>query len=139
MSEAKSDRGKIILGIVIFLVLILLPIWYSAASGGTGTMPELDVGVEAPKCVRDGAWMRANHMDVLDQWRDEVVRGTGPAFFDFEDERFPGGKAEKSLSRTCMACHTNYEGFCQRCHDYMSVTPYCWDCHNRPTSGKVGE
>ena len=129
-----SDKPKILLGIAIFLALILFPIWYSAASGGTGEMPELNVGTDEPECVRDKAWMRANHMDLLDEWRDEVVRGDGPAFFEFK-----GQQTEKSLSRTCMSCHTDYAGFCQRCHDYMSVTPYCWDCHNKPSASGMGE
>jgi hypothetical protein len=31
-----------------------------------------------------------------------------------------------------MACHTSKKEFCDRCHDYTSVTPYCWDCHLAP-------
>ena len=34
-----------------------------------------------------------------------------------------------SLSNTCMDCHDNKAEFCDRCHDYASVRPYCWDCH----------
>ena len=34
-----------------------------------------------------------------------------------------------SLSNTCMDCHSNKADFCDRCHDYASVQPYCWSCH----------
>lgn len=123
------DKGKVLIGIAIFLVLILFPIWYGTASGGTGRPPDLDVGTDETICVKkDTAWMRANHMDLLDEWRDDVVRGEGPAWYVAHDNR----RWEKSLTRTCMKCHTNYDGFCKKCHDYASVEPYCWECHNKP-------
>jgi hypothetical protein len=34
-----------------------------------------------------------------------------------------------SLSNTCLDCHSNKAEFCDRCHNYASVSPYCWDCH----------
>ena len=27
------------------------------------------------------------------------------------------------------ACHANKAEFCDRCHNYAAVKPYCWDCH----------
>jgi hypothetical protein len=33
---------------------------------------------------------------------------------------------------TCMQCHTSKKKFCDTCHAYASVTPYCWDCHLAP-------
>ena len=38
----------------------------------------------------------------------------------------------KSLSGTCMSCHDDKAGFCDKCHDYLGVQPYCWDCHVEP-------
>jgi hypothetical protein len=66
-------------------------------------------------------------MKVLDDWRDEVLR---------DGDRTPvevdGVKYEKSLMNGCMKCHTEKKKFCDECHTYTSVKPYCWDCHFLP-------
>jgi cytochrome c553 len=47
-----------------------------------------------------------------------------------------GGKEyEKSLTGTCLSCHSSKEAFCNRCHDYVGAEPYCWDCHGE--SGEI--
>ena len=71
-------------------------------------------------------YMRTMHMDLLNEWREKVVR---------EGERFTfaaGKKMEMSLSKTCMNCHPNKDQFCDQCHNYLDVKPYCWDCHVDP-------
>ena len=119
------DKAKVVTGIVIFLVVVLFPVWYSLASGGSGEAPKLGdlkqlTGAE--KCVREAAYMRAEHMTLLDDWRDRVVR---------EGRRDdPESGLEMSLTRTCLGCHANYDDFCKKCHDYVDVQPYCWDCHH---------
>jgi len=121
-----NDMPRIIVGLIVFLVIIGFPIWYNVAMDKAGYAPELVKPAKGDQCVRDKDWMRTNHMDLLDQWRDEVVR---------EGERFEtleGRPIQKSLSRTCMDCHSDKAGFCDRCHDYMAVSPYCWDCHIEP-------
>jgi hypothetical protein len=121
------DRGKVVLGIVIFLVVVLFPVWYGLASG-PGEVPKMgDVKQQtgAERCVRDLEWMRAEHMTLLDEWRDKVVR-EGLR----DDPENPEGRREMSLTRTCLGCHTNYDNFCAKCHDYVGVEPYCWDCHH---------
>jgi len=66
-------------------------------------------------------------MDLLNEWRDQVVR---------ENDRYEigsdGVRFERSLSNTCLNCHVNKDKFCDKCHDYMGVQPYCWDCHLVP-------
>jgi cytochrome c oxidase subunit 2 len=37
-----------------------------------------------------------------------------------------------SLQNTCMHCHSNKQKFCDECHTYVAVKPYCWDCHIAP-------
>jgi hypothetical protein len=37
-----------------------------------------------------------------------------------------------SLQNGCMRCHSNKKKFCDECHNYMAVKPYCWDCHIQP-------
>lgn len=126
------DAGKIITGLVIFLVLITFPVWYNAASGKASDVPDPQIITTAPACVAPTDYMKAAHMDLLNQWRDEVVR---------EGQReytAPDGKVyQKSLSNTCMDCHSNKADFCDRCHDYAAVgQPDCWQCHVEPEEGR---
>jgi hypothetical protein len=68
--------------------------------------------------------MRADHMQLLDLWRHSVVREGKRIYVN------PDGKEyNMSLSNTCLDCHSNKAEFCDRCHNYASVRPYCWDCH----------
>ena len=79
------------------------------------------------ECVEATDYMRANHMDLLDQWRDTVVREGRPHL------HLRGGQGlHMSLSDTCLDCHSNKEQFCDACHTYSAVDPYCWDCHVIP-------
>jgi hypothetical protein len=121
------NTGKVFAGIIVFLVLITFPIWYNMALGEAGPVPDLEKAVRGEQCVRDNDYMTTHHMDVLNEWRDEVVRDndryeTGP----------DGEEYEKSLTNTCLGCHVNKDRFCDRCHDYAGVKPYCWDCHIDP-------
>ena len=121
------DAGKIIIGLIVFLVIITFPIWYNVAMGKATYFPELEYPVDAGQCVADSAYIRTNHMDLLNTWRDEVVR-EGKRLYHTPD----GRKFEMSLSNTCMDCHNKKEEFCDKCHDYLAVDPYCWDCHIEP-------
>jgi len=79
------------------------------------------------ECVASTEYMRASHMDLLNEWRDEVVREGNRIYTS------PNGKEfEMSLTKTCTNCHYNKKEFCDQCHDYLGVTPYCWDCHVEP-------
>jgi hypothetical protein len=118
---------KIITGLILFFLVISFPIWYNAASGKAAQRPELKIITPEKQCVAPKDYMRASHMELLNQWRDEVVR-SGNRVFVSED----GRHYEMSLSRTCMSCHSNKADFCDQCHNYMGVTPYCWDCHIEP-------
>lgn len=121
------DKGRIFLGLGAFLVLISFPIWYNVATGQATYAPELAKVTKATECVRDSAWMNAHHMDLLDEWRDRVVR---------EGERFDvdaqGRPVEMSLTHTCLNCHEQKAEFCDKCHNFVSVDPFCWDCHVDP-------
>ncbi|MEW5701773.1 MAG: sulfate reduction electron transfer complex DsrMKJOP subunit DsrJ [Candidatus Zixiibacteriota bacterium] len=121
------DTGKIIAGLLVFLLVITLPFWYNLATGKAGYTPELERPTDARECVRDSAYMAAHHMDLLNVWRDQVVR-QGARFETGSD----GQRRERSLTRTCLGCHASKERFCDRCHSYMGVQPYCWDCHIAP-------
>ena len=121
------DTGKVIIGLLIFIVLAAFPIWFAVAGGKTADVPELEKAAKGENCVLPTEEMRAAHMDLLNDWRDDVVR-TGERYY----KAFDGTTHEMSLTRTCLGCHVNKDAFCDRCHDYLSVKPYCWDCHVDP-------
>ena len=74
--------------------------------------------------------MRKSHVDLLNRWKDSVVRD-GHLRYVASD----GTEYTMSLTLTCMECHSNKAAFCDRCHDYMQVSPRCWDCHTFPKGG----
>jgi hypothetical protein len=123
------DAGKIIVGLVVFVVLATSPLWFNALTEATPEAPKLTLPTNgSTECVEATVYMRASHMDLLNQWRDEVVR-TG-------QRNYVSGSSGKvfdmSLSRTCMDCHSNKAEFCDACHTFMAVSPYCWNCHVEP-------
>lgn len=121
------DGGKIIFGIAVFLVLVTFPIWFNVAGGTAGYAPDPKIVTIGEKCMASSDYMKRKHMDMLDVWRDKVVREGQRTFIA------PDGKEyEMSLSNTCMKCHPNKTDFCDQCHNYMAVTPYCWECHIEP-------
>ncbi len=127
------NGGKIITGLILFLALITLPFWYNTVSAGY-TPPDLEYPDKsvATECVEDKDWMRAEHMQLLNDWRDWVVRGGNRLY----TSKKSGVSFEMSLQESCMQCHTSKEKFCDRCHDSASVNTYCWDCHIAPKEGK---
>ena len=122
-----SDKGKIIGGLVVFLFLVTFPLWYTVAAGGDATLPDLEYPDGESQCVEDTEFMRANHMDILNQWRNALVRDGETEYTASSGERYT-----ISLTGTCMDCHDNRDTFCTRCHDYSNVTPMCWSCHVEP-------
>jgi len=130
------DKGKILIGIALFIILFTSPFWYSLATGSSDYYPDPEIVTKdtpgMDQCVMPAAYMRAAHMDLLNQWRDDVVR-RGKRLHTSPD----GKQYNMSLSNTCMKCHTNKTQFCDKCHDYMAVgQPDCWDCHVEPKEGR---
>lgn len=131
------DKGKILAGLVIFFGLLSFPFWYTIATGNAGYYPEVEKVPEAVKAREGGACMlpademRANHMDLLNEWRDLAVR-EGVRQYEVEGRAYP-----MSLTNTCLNCHQSKKNFCDKCHDYMGVTPYCWTCHVIPEDLEV--
>ena len=120
-----SDKKYIILGLIIFVVIVTFPLWYNRGKAAPAPDLVLTEKAKAAKvCVRSTDYMKAEHMQLLDVWRDSVVR-RGARIYVSSD----GKEYNMSLSNTCLDCHSNKAEFCDRCHDYASVRPYCWDCH----------
>ncbi len=125
------DGGKIIAGIVVFLIVAGVPFWYGR--GKAVSTPDLKLDTPAIErlkeklCVEKAPYMRANHMKMLAAWRESVVREGDRSY------RAADGKVyEISLTGTCLECHSNKGRFCDRCHDYAGAKPNCWSCHIIP-------
>lgn len=130
------DTMKIIFGLIVFVVFFTAPMWFNSF-GTPDYKPEIVYPANHEECIAPKEYMNHYHMNVLDDWRDQVVRAD-IRFFLKDGAAFliNGEKAEKSLSHTCMKCHNNKSQFCDRCHDYLAVKPYCWDCHVAPEEVK---
>ena len=121
--------GRIILGIVIFLILLTFPMWFNVM--GSRKLPNVESAAKAygfKDCVEPVQYMRTSHMQLLKEWRDDVVREGGVRTGKTES----GHEYERSLQNGCMACHKSKKKFCDECHNYAAVKPYCWDCHIPP-------
>jgi hypothetical protein len=131
-----NDKKWIVLGLIIFLGLFTFPLWYNMVikAGKAAPAPKLVLTAKAKaagSCVMSKEYMAAEHMHLLDKWRLTVVRDGEREFVN------PEGKAfDMSLSNTCLDCHSNKAEFCDRCHNYASVRPYCWDCHLENPKGE---
>jgi cytochrome c len=123
--KAMHDAGKVITGMIVFFVLATSPFWLNA--GSTSELPKLEKAVKAKKCVEPVEVMRANHMQMLDDWRHEVVREGERTYTNEAGKEF-----KKSLTLTCLDCHENKKKFCDKCHQYAGVKPFCWECHVDP-------
>ena len=126
------SKNMIMAGLGIFVIAVLSPFWFNMVTE-TKAAPKIELtgpAAEAKKCVLDKYEMRANHMSLLDEWRDSVVRDADRQYHAANGETF-----NMSLStgeNSCLGCHDDKEKFCDRCHDYASVSPYCWECHTNP-------
>ena len=126
MYNAKA----VIAGILVFTVLCTAPFW----AGMTGKDYK-STGIVLPRdeknCIENAEFMRAEHMRLLNEWRDEALRWENRAYVASY-----GKKWNVSLQNTCLKCHDNYQEFCDRCHTANSVYPYCWTCHILPGESK---
>lgn len=130
------DGGKIIAGLIIFLALVTFPLYSNFGKSVATLTPSLDTPViqqlEKKECVEPKDFMRAEHMKLLNDWRDAAVRDTNRVYVSSSGRHY-----DISLQDTCMKCHSNKETFCNSCHDYAGVKPYCWDCHFVNEEGKI--
>ncbi len=130
------NKGPIFLGILVFLAIALFPFYNNFGKVNA----KLDIKTDTPaiqewekqygkkECVEPREWMRGEHMVLLNHWRDSVVRDYNRGYIsDASHKRF-----NMSLQNECMRCHSNKKKFCDECHNYMAVKPFCWDCHIQP-------
>ncbi len=132
------DTGKIIAGLLVFLALVTFPFYSNIGKANA----KLELKLDTPeisklpeverKCVESKSYMRAEHMQMLNTWRDAVVRDGQKTFVSSTGKHY-----DMSLQNTCMKCHSNKKDFCDKCHNYMAVKPYCWDCHIAPKESET--
>jgi len=120
-------KNMIMGGLAVFVLAVLSPFWFNMVTT-TQAAPEPELlgrAKEARKCVLDKYDMRANHMSLLDEWRDAVVRDADRIYVAANGKSF-----HMSLStgeNSCLGCHEDKAKFCDACHTYTSVNPYCWE------------
>lgn len=119
------DKGLIIPGLIIFVLIVTFPFWYN--HGDAGEVPKPEKPKDAKQCVLPATEMRSTHMQLLNEWRDDVLRNGNRGKIEIDGKEF-----QKGLQIACIKCHTSKKKFCDTCHIYTSVTPYCWDCHLAP-------
>ncbi len=128
------DGKKIIFGLIIFVALVTIPFWVNAGKAVPNPDPVISAKAKlAGKCVLPKETMRTSHMQILNVWRTEVVRDKNRVYTAPDGKHF-----DMSLQNTCMDCHANKSTFCDSCHNYADVNPYCWDCHLQPQEVKYG-
>ena len=127
------NGGKIIIGLIIFVGLVTFPFLYTGGKATAKPDPKVDtpeilkLPKDERKCVESKEYMKTEHMKMLNDWRDWVVRDGDGVYINAD-----GKKYNMSLQNTCMKCHSNKKKFCDECHNYTAVKPYCWDCHIAP-------
>ena len=102
------NAKAVTVGIVAFLVVCTSPFWAGFGSSDY-TSPKVSLPKDAKECIEDTAFMKAEHMQLLNEWRDQALR---------------------------LKCHNDYEQFCDKCHKTNNVEPYCWSCHVLPKGSK---
>ena len=130
------DGGKIFIGILVFVAFAAFPFYYNIGKVNAKPKPNVDTPAiqewekqyGKKECVESKEFMRAEHMQLLNNWRDMVVREDNRGYISNTSHK----RFNMSLQNGCMNCHSNKKKFCDECHNYMSVKPYCWDCHIAP-------
>ena len=130
------NGGPIFLGILVFLAIALFPFYNNYGKVNKEPKPKTDTPeiMEYEKlngkkeCVESKAFMRAEHMVVLNDWRDGVVRDAYRGYISTAN----GKRFNMSIQNGCMKCHSSKKQFCDECHNYLAVKPFCWDCHIQP-------
>lgn len=128
------DRVWIYSGLAVFVAVLTCPFWYALGRAHAASQPpQLVMPANQKQCVAPLATMRAAHMQMLIDWREDVVRRDDRRFVAYNGKVY-----QKSLTGTCLGCHAKQQ-FCDRCHAYTGVSgPYCWDCHNDPRHTAAG-
>ncbi len=130
------DGGKIFIGIIVFVGIAAFPVFYNVGKVNAKPEPKLDTPAiqeyeklnGKKECVESKEFMRPEHMQLLNNMRESVVRDSNRGYISETNKK----RWNMSLQNGCMNCHSNKKKFCDVCHNYMAVKPFCWDCHIQP-------
>ena len=100
-----SEKILVFAGLSLFVLGITFPFWQSI---DPDDLPKVAMETNGDQCVAPAEYMRKNHMLLLNNWKDSVVRD-GNRFHIMPD----GSSVEKSLTKTCLGCHVSKKQFCE--------------------------
>ncbi|TDT89171.1 sulfate reduction electron transfer complex DsrMKJOP subunit DsrJ [Pseudodesulfovibrio indicus] len=124
----KMQNGfPIIVGLAIFIGALCAPFVWGKTVTHQYKEPELKMPANEKECIESKEFMRTEHMQLLNDWRDWALRDGKRIYTNHKGKEFV-----ISLQNTCMKCHTSKADFCDKCHNDAGVSPYCWDCHVQP-------
>ena len=114
MYNAKA----VILGILVFAVLFSTPFW--ANFGGTKDYkrPAIVLPQNEKECVEPVEFMRAEHMYLLNEWRDQALR--------YENRTYVSSTGKKwtiSLQNTSLNTNSKNEENCNNSHETNNHHP----------------
>lgn len=128
---ARQSRLHGVLGFMRLLALVVglllsasLPAAAQTVAGASQGLGPLVTKARGGQCVDDPAFMRRNHMALLNHQRDDTVHG--------------GIRNNKYSLKACVACHASQTSqsvsaeagdFCQSCHTFAAVKIDCFGCH----------
>ena len=120
------DRGIIYFGLAVFLGFATLPLWHNLSAAVTAKGPDPVLPANVKQCVAPLAYMKTSHMNLLMDWREQVVRQGARDFTALNGQHY-----RMSFTGTCLQqCHSAGKAeFCDRCHNYEAVSLTCWNCH----------
>jgi hypothetical protein len=118
------DAPLTFLFLLLFVSAVLLPFGLALARGRAPFKPVLEMPFGKGPCVDDAETMRTAHMTMLHAWQNDAIRSGNRAYVAAS-----GVSYEKSLSKTCMGCHTDEKTFCAACHDAVGASNNCFSCH----------
>ena len=125
-----------VLSAMVFVSIALLAIPSQAGETRSTSGPQYSLPKDAKKCVRDTAFMRRNHMNLLKHQRDETMH--------------KGIRTKTFSLKNCINCHvtkddtgkaikvSNPKHFCAACHKFAAVKLDCFECH-RSTPQETGD
>lgn len=119
--------------VVILLAIGFSAVWAFSSPDAEEAQPFLELPAGEEACVvEDTVYMRFQHMDLLLDLRDEVVRDGTLGEFDSD------GTVRRITLDGCWECHTSRETFCNQCHDAVNLNLDCFRCHHDPSSDLQG-
>lgn len=123
-------KPYVIIGLIILFAVAAAPLWLGITGKGFEDIRKELAKPKGDHCIEDVKWMRANHMELLNKFREMAIR-EGIRYYESQTY----GVLYNASLNECFKCH-EYKDFCERCHKYCGVTVYCWTCHTPPGAEK---